>query len=279
MSRNRISKDNNLIIYLANFVRRNLAKILPLILVILAVILLNMSAQKHPFIACSAKIIQNSTANMASYFEKTWLKWQKSCHNLEALIKTYHENIKLRQKIEEFETLKQNSDLVFSENKKLRELLYFVGKTGFKYKSARLLTTATGPYANYGILGAGSNHNLEVGQAILNDKGLIGRIIEVSATNSKILFVEDFNSHIPVITSKSRERAILVGKNNKELELLYLPAKSKTQIGEMIITSGDGKYYPAGIPVARISKIKNNNIYATSFLDLKLLEFVSILVN
>jgi rod shape-determining protein MreC len=198
---------------------------------------------------------------------------------LSELLEARRENIILKQKLALLEKSKEENIIIKSENIKLKDLLSFVKEQEYQFISARLLATTPGPFVKSAIISAGSNHGIEKEQVVLNDKGVIGRVIEVKSEHSRILFVNDFNSRIPVITSISRERCILAGNNSNQLELLYLPENTQIRDSELIITSGDGKYYPPGLPVARIVKNGKNNAYALPFLDIKSLEFVSIIKN
>jgi rod shape-determining protein MreC len=196
---------------------------------------------------------------------------------VEDLLESRKENILLKQKLAALEKAREENLILQSENIKLKELLSFVKEQKYEFISARLLATTPGPFVKSAIISAGQNQGIEKEQVVLNDKGVIGRVIEVNPEHSRILFVNDFNSRIPVITSISRERCILAGNNSNKLELLYLPENTQIRDSELVITSGDGKYYPSGLPVARIVKTSSNNFYALPFLDIKSLEFISII--
>lgn len=188
------------------------------------------------------------------------------------------ENDKLQKKIESLENIEIKYRLLLNENIKLKELLNFIPDEKYKYITARIISSAPGTYVRSGIINGGKKQGIVKDQIVFNKYGLIGRIINVSEESSRILFINDYNSRIPVITSDSNERGILVGDNSDLLQLTYLPKNSHIKVGELLTTSGDGQYYPAGFAVAEIVSINGENIKARPFLDLKSLEFVIILL-
>jgi rod shape-determining protein MreC len=80
-------------------------------------------------------------------------------------------------------------------------------------------------------------------------EGLAGRIAEVGDNSSRVLFVTDVNSRLPVLIERTRERAILAGDNSAQLRLTLLQSLGGVQRGDRIITSGHGGSFPVGIPV------------------------------
>jgi rod shape-determining protein MreC len=87
----------------------------------------------------------------------------------------------------------------------------------------------------------------------MGDSGLVGRLISVGSSTSRILLVTDFNSHIPIIAVSSNVRAIMSGRNTRDPVLNFLPRKAVLQEGEKVITSGDGGNMPLGLPVGVVA--------------------------
>jgi len=53
-------------------------------------------------------------------------------------------------------------------------------------------------------------------------------------------------------------RAIATGTGAlNELELIYVPNTADIKVGDMLVSSGLGKRYPQGYPVATVSSIEN----------------------
>ena len=162
------------------------------------------------------------------------------------------------------------------ENNKLRSLLKFapVGKSS--YISARVVNDSSSPYSRSVLITAGIEEKIIEDSPVINENGLVGRVIDVGKKTARVLLLSDVNSRIPVMSETSREHAIASGTNGNYLSLLYTPDNTALKIGEKIITSGDGAVLPAGLPVGIVSKIEKGNITVKPFVNWNTLEFVSI---
>ncbi len=163
-----------------------------------------------------------------------------------------------------------------SENDKLRALLKFapVGKSA--YTSARIAIDPGSPYVHSALITSGSNQGVQEDSAVINENGLVGRIVDVGKKTSRVLLLTDMNSRIPVVSETSRERAIAGGGNGDQLSLLYLPENSTITAGETIVTSGDGGVLPPGLPVGIVTKVEKGGVTVKPFVDWYHLEYVSI---
>lgn len=163
-----------------------------------------------------------------------------------------------------------------AENAALRELLYFTPLEKLSYISGRIVGDVGGPYQRAALINAGENEGIKNQQAVVNEKGLVGRIIETSPGNARVLLITDINSRIPVITETSRTKAILAGNNTDKPSLIHLPEDSTIAEGERIITAGDGGIIPPGLPVGVVSSMENGGVQIQSLVDWYRLEYISV---
>ena len=107
------------------------------------------------------------------------------------------------------------------------------------------------------ILNKGKTENAFIGQAIIDAYGLLGKVIEVSGSFSKVILVSDSKSSVPVVNSRTGFRTLTKGQNDFEFIKLQLISETiDIKVGDEFYTSGIGEYYPKGILVGRVSKIK-----------------------
>ena len=109
----------------------------------------------------------------------------------------------------------------------------------------------------WAALNVGKAKGVSIGNAVINNWGMIGRVIEVGKRSSRVLLITDINSQIPIYFEKSKHKAILIGKNSDLLELKYLKPRVNISNNERIITSGEGGLLPRGLAVGLY--IKNLN--------------------
>ena len=187
---------------------------------------------------------------------QTLSKWYTNINNL------IIENVTLKFEVARLRATEEELALVRLENNLLKKQTKFVESVRYDTITARIGFTTHSLYGNNAIVHAGSNDGVQVGQVVMNADGILGRITSVSPHYSRLMLVTDFGSKISVVSSKSRTRVLLAGDNSGECKLLYAPKHSNLQVGELLLTSGDGKYYPPGLKVAIISDITDNAISA-----------------
>ncbi len=78
----------------------------------------------------------------------------------------------------------------------------------------------------------------------------------------RIMPITDPASRIPVKIEETGEQAILAGRGQNSMEVTHLENISRFKPGQKLVTSGIGGIYPAGIPVAEVSKI-SSTVHAT----------------
>ena len=92
------------------------------------------------------------------------------------------------------------------------------------------------------------------GQAVADDRGLIGRIYLTGERTSWVILLTDLSSRVPVMIESSQRRAILAGDNTPtpalDLDLAGGTATPDTaKPGDRVLSTGDGGLLPAGVPV------------------------------
>ncbi|MDP1526961.1 MAG: rod shape-determining protein MreC [Rhodocyclaceae bacterium] len=149
-----------------------------------------------------------------------------------------------------------------NENLRLRALLEMQEKLDVPARAADILYAARDPFSRRIVVDRGSAHEVELGQAVIDDLGVIGQVTRVFPLTSEVTLLTDKNQAIPVQVGRNGLRAILAGAGSGTMELKFLPANADVQPGDTLVTSGlDGIYLP-GLPVARVTSIDRNNSFS-----------------
>ena len=133
-----------------------------------------------------------------------------------------------------------------------------------------------GSFSNTLVINAGSEDGVKKGQAVLSDRGFIGRVSAVAKNSARLLLATDINSRVPVILESTRTRAVMVGRNTGRPKLIHLPAGAQITSSERVITSGHGGVFPPGLPVGLVATVSDRGIEVQQFTDYHQLEFVRI---
>jgi rod shape-determining protein MreC len=155
----------------------------------------------------------------------------------------------MNEKLQRFVVLEQ-------ENTNLRKLLDAPTKGGVRRMIAELMAVDNNPYSHQIVINKGAIHGVFDGQPVLDDTGIVGQIVEVGTTNSRVLLISDITHAIPVRISRNNIRMIASGTGSlNELSLNHVAHSGDIEVGDLLVSSGLGNIFPQGYPVASITKI------------------------
>lgn len=195
------------------------------------------------------------------------------------LLVAYDENKVLREENERLRRWRAAAQGLASENQRLRGLLNFTPEPAATFISGRVIGDTGGAFLRSALVNVGGRDGVRKGIAAIDDNGLVGRVAEVGYRSARILLITDLNSRIPVLVGESRERAILAGDNSDLARLNYLPPERSVGQGDLVITSGHGGAFPAGLPVGVVVAIGGDGgeLRVQPFLAPDRLEFVRLM--
>ncbi len=109
----------------------------------------------------------------------------------------------------------------------------------------------------------GQNSGIKVGEGIVSESGVIGRIIETGRYASKAIAITNPKCAFSVVDAKTGVVGIAKGIGNGYLKIKFIFSTQKVNIGDTILTSGLGGVFTAGLPVGHIIKVtsKSYNIF------------------
>lgn len=143
------------------------------------------------------------------------------------------------------------------ENARLRKLLDSPVRAETRRMVAELLAVDSDPFSHLVVINKGALDGVFEGQPVLNDLGVVGQVVNVGPTSSRVLLITDASHAIPVRVVRNDIRAIAAGRGDlDELELPYIPGSTDLQVGDQLLTSGLGGRFPEGYPVAEITKFE-----------------------
>jgi rod shape-determining protein MreC len=197
--------------------------------------------------------------------------------NFNKLAMAKKENIQLKEELFKLQNYYLTSLAIHQENQELRSALNFVKSKTENYKIARVIGISHQAFDQKLLIDSGKSRNIEEGQIIAGNRGVIGRVAEVFEDKSRILLLTDSSSRIPIIASRARNRGILAGNNSGLMEILYLPKNHQINIGDKIFTSSDGDAIPPGLLIGVVKKIDKNSVYVSGIEDINSLNIVTII--
>jgi len=205
-----------------------------------------------------------------NFIKKTYIATKKH-------FKVYEENEILREKLN-FELSKNyNSEYILEENKRLKSTIEELDTVSSEI-IGKVLVDKKSPFLRSVIVNRGSKDDVELGMAVMDKSYLIGKVVEVSFTSSRVLLLSDLNSKVPVDIMPNNIQSILSGTGEDTGIIQYTRQQELIENDAIVFTSGAGGLFKSGIPIGTIFKDPNNsNINVKFFSDFSQLRFVKII--
>lgn len=146
------------------------------------------------------------------------------------------------------------------ENERLRKLLGSPFVRDERKVVTEVMAVDSSTYQDQVVIDKGRVDGVYVGQPVINEKGIVGQVVTVSAHNSRVLLITDPNAAIPVQVIRNDIRVIASGSGEaKSIQLQHIPSNTDIIQGDLLVSSGLGGVYPEGYPVAYISEVINDS--------------------
>jgi rod shape-determining protein MreC len=176
------------------------------------------------------------------------------------------ENEILKSNVEEIDSLKAYNSELEKEIEDLKEELnidYVL--SDYEYLNATVVNRNTAYWYNTLTLDKGKNNGIEVGMVVINSKGLVGKVINVSNFTSdvRLITTSDTDNKISVtITDDTNKITGLINGYSYQSNTIEVEGVSNTEnvkVGDMVYTSGLGGVFPSGILVGKVSSISTDS--------------------
>ncbi|HEX4674803.1 MAG TPA: rod shape-determining protein MreC [Steroidobacteraceae bacterium] len=170
------------------------------------------------------------------------------------------ENARLRDQDRLLALRAMRYEALARENGELRGLRDALPPVAERWLAAELVIQPT-PLRQRFLINRGSTNGVFKGQAVLDDKGIIGQTTHVGPFSAEVILITDPEHAIPVQIERTGLRTIAVGAGDTtSLALPYLPGNADVKAGDMLMTSGLGGVFPAGYPVARVTEVHRDAV-------------------
>ena len=182
------------------------------------------------------------------------------------LTDTYQENAQLKKKLDSMNALQVENETLKQENKQLKQQLSLnKSLTSYTDISTYVISRSPSTWQNQIVISKGSNAGITKGSAVVSDKGLIGRVMEVNKKNSKdeVVTTQDDAADrfaVQLIDNNGQTVNGLITGYDTDTNLLVMgqiTSKENVKKGTQVITSGLGGTTPKGLFVGTVEKVVN----------------------
>lgn len=180
----------------------------------------------------------------------------------------------LENKVKELENEKITLNLQLDNLKKI------TGEENYKFETlqTKVLLYKSNILHQTIIINKGSNDNIKIGDPLIKNNILVGKILKTNFNSSHAILITNINSRVPVRIGKKNYNAILVGNPNSDrlLDLEFLPKEFIFEDGDYIYTNSIDGIMPDGLLVGQIKYDDNKKYYAKPLYDFTQLDYLTV---
>ena len=148
------------------------------------------------------------------------------------------------------------------ENKQLRDLVALPIRESYTTTLAEIIYSERDLFKRKVVINKGADASVQPGQIVMDDIGIVGQVTRVFPWLSEVTLITEKDHVVPVQVLRNGLRTIVFGAGDtSQLALRYMPISSDIQEGDVLVTSGIDGTYPAGISVAKVTKIERDPAY------------------
>jgi len=188
------------------------------------------------------------------------------------------ENRKLKAQLADFQQQRDQVIALKNVNARYEVMLGVRTEPPVPMATARSISESRGPFNRARLLDVGSAKGVTVGNPVINEHGLVGRIIGTSTHVSRMLHLTDVASQTPVLIARSDARAILKGDGSGNPRLEFVRGVGAIEVGDRVLTSGDGGGFPRGLPIGVAAKGIDGSWRVKLFSDRGAIDYVRVML-
>ena len=174
-----------------------------------------------------------------------------------------NENTRLHAENDRLRQLERALTETTAENQRLQRLLPLTGHANLRTLGTRVIGRDASNWWKTIQLDRGSDDGVRVNCPVLNADGLVGKVISVTRSESRVLLLLDSNCKVSALLQNSREPGILAGaeaafSRNPRCRMTFVNRNAKVIVGQTAVTSGLGGVFPKGILIGTVTDVRLN---------------------
>ncbi len=229
------------------WLRRLRGALLVLVFISVFLYIFSLNFQTHNRMDVVQRSVTETVSPPIQLFGKIFSAFEEFFRDYIWLKRLRGENESLKREIAELESKVTSYQEAYVENQRLRRLLDFKTMIGAETVPAQVIMHDLTGWFQTLMLDKGFRDGIAPDMPVVNDEGVIGRILDVSDRHSRVLLITDQGSSVDALDQRNRVRGILCGKDANGCLLKYVRANLDIKEGDMVLTSGKDGIYPKGL--------------------------------
>jgi rod shape-determining protein MreC len=193
--------------------------------------------------------VMKPAARMSGFFEDAW-------DNYLNLVRVRQENLRMRDEIKGLNARIVAAGETALSNQRLEKLLGMRSTIKVPSLTVSVVGEDLSSWFRTVVIDQGSSNGIAEGMPVVAADGVVGQIVKVAPTTSRVLLLTDHTSGIAATIQRSRARGVVKGKGEGLCSLEFTTREEDVKVGDMVITSGIGGVFLKGIPIGEVTMVK-----------------------
>ena len=156
------------------------------------------------------------------------------------------------------------------DNDHLRDILGYKERSSFRLIPAAVLGHDAEAWWSTIKINRGSKDGIATDMPVITDRGLVGKVADVSDNMSEVMLVTDEDCKVAAKVEGTKEQGICGGSRapEGELELAFLSKLADLQPGQKVYTAGvSGGVFPSGIALGTVKSFRARDLDGEAILE------------
>ncbi len=169
----------------------------------------------------------------------------------------YWENQRLRQRVASLQMEVDAMRAERGENSRLRRLLELDQRHPYALVAADVAGRSLDRLGGSLTLDKGELDGVTANRAILTPEGLVGRVERATAHQARVLTLLHRDCAVAARVARTRVEGVIRWDfgDQPTLHLLYVSSQEDVKPGDLVVTSGQGGIFPAGVRIGTVDRV------------------------
>ena len=172
------------------------------------------------------------------------------------LVNVRRENLHLRADIKALNSRVIAAEEACQENRRLTRLLDVKNTIKEPTLTATIIGEDLSPWFGTLVIDRGTSSGIAEGMSVVAADGVVGQVVKVARTSSRVLLLTDHSSGIAATIQRSRARGVVKGKGDGLCQLEFTTREEDVKVGDIVVSSGIGGVFLKGLPIGEVTMVK-----------------------
>jgi rod shape-determining protein MreC len=150
------------------------------------------------------------------------------------------------------------------------QLLTMAERQEVQLVGARVIAAPPGTFERSIVIDVGASQGVAAGMAVVNSRGVVGVVVEVTATRARVELLSSTQGRLVVRVAQSGAIGLLTGQGSGLMQLEMLDPDPDVPLDAVIVTQAfQGSLIPGGLPVGALELPEDGDPQGERFLEVR----------